>query len=210
MQQANEKIRIIVGDDHITVLEGLVAIINRQPDMVVVGQGANGSEVKQQWFEYRPDVRLIDLRMPEKDGIAVIEEVRNFDPDAKFLILTTYDTDDDIHRALKIGAKGYLLKDARREEILDYIRRIHMGETCVSAELTSKLVLSLSNEHLTKRELDVLIHIANGESNKVIARKLFISETTIKSHIRSIFLKFNVSSRTEAINAGIKRGLIRL
>lgn len=210
MALVNEKIRVLIADDHVTILEGLSAIINRQPDMLVVGEAANGREAVLLWKQYRPDISLIDLRMPFVDGNGVIEEVRKNDPGARFIVLTTFDTDEDIMRAMKVGAKGYLLKDARREEILDFIRRVHDGQTCISSAITSKLTVSLSNEDLTRRELDVIALMAEGNSNKKIGLKLFITETTVKSHVRSIFLKLNAASRTEAISIASKRGLIRI
>lgn len=210
MALVNEKIRVLIADDHVTILEGLSAIINRQPDMLVVGEAANGREAVLLWKQYRPDISLIDLRMPFVGGNGVIEEVRKNDPGARFIVLTTFDTDEDIMRAMKVGAKGYLLKDARREEILDFIRRVHDGQTCISSAITSKLTVSLSNEDLTRRELDVIALMAEGNSNKKIGLKLFITETTVKSHVRSIFLKLNAASRTEAISIASKRGLIRI
>jgi two-component system NarL family response regulator len=205
-----DKIRVLIADDHVTVLEGLAAIIGRQPDMKVVAEAANGREAVDLWEKHRPDVTLLDLRMPSLDGVGAIDEIRRQSASARVIVLTTFDSDNEIHRAIKAGAKGYLLKDARREELLDCIRRVNAGETCLPPALAAKLVDSLSSEPLTGRELDVLALLARGKSNKEIGVNLYISETTVKAHLRSIFGKLNVLSRTEAIAAASRRGLVQL
>ena len=205
-----DRIRVLVADDHVTVLEGLAAIIGRQPDMQVVAEAGNGREAVDLWQKYRPDVTLLDLRMPTLDGVGAMGEIRGQDASARVIVLTTFDSDNEIHRAIKGGAKGYLLKDARREELLDCIRRVNKGETCIPPALAAKLADSLSNEPLTGRESDVLALLAKGKSNKEIGVNLYISETTVKSHLRSIFTKLNVISRTEAISAATRRGLVQL
>jgi DNA-binding NarL/FixJ family response regulator len=205
-----KKIRVLIADDHVTVLEGLAAMIGRQPDMVVVADAADGQEAIDLWITHRPDVTLLDLRMPKLDGVDVIEEIRKRDPSARIIVLTTYETDTEILRAIKAGTKAYLLKDARREELLDCIRRVNRGETCFPASLVEKVAAGLSSEALTGRELNVLELLARGKSNKEIGVSLYISETTVKSHLRSIFKKLNVLSRTEAISVAGRRGLIRL
>lgn len=204
------KIRVLVADDHVTVLEGLAAIIGRQPDMVVVGEATDGREAVDLWQKQRPDVTLLDLRMPALDGVGAIDEIRRQDASARVVVLTTFDTDNEIYRAVKSGAKGYLLKDARREELLECIRRVNSGETCIPPALAAKLAAGVSNESLTGRELDVLRLLARGKSNKEIGVNLYISETTVKSHLRSIFGKLNVLSRTEAITTASRRGLVQL
>ena len=204
-----DKIRVLIADDHVTVLEGLAAIIGRQPDMMVVAEAADGQEAVDLWTEHHPDVTLLDLRMPTLDGVGVIENIRKQDASARVIVLTTYDNDTEILRAIKAGTKAYLLKDARREELLDCIRRVNRGETCIPASLAEKLAAGLSNESLTGRELNVLELLAQGKSNKEIGVNLYISETTVKSHLRSIFRKLNVLSRTEAITVASRRGLIR-
>jgi len=204
-----DKIRVLIADDHATVLEGLAAMIGRQPDMMVVAEAANGREAVDSWNKQQPDVALIDLRMPVLDGVGAIEEIRRQTPSARVVILTTFDTDNEIYRAIKAGAKGYLLKDARREELLDCIRKVNSGETCIPPALTAKLAASMSSETLTGRELDVLSLLARGKSNKEIGVNLYISETTVKSHLRSIFTKLNVLSRTEAITVASRRGLVQ-
>ncbi|MDC0740660.1 response regulator [Polyangium mundeleinium] len=205
-----DKIRVLIADDHITVLEGLAAIISRQPDMEVVAEASNGRQVVELWQQHRPDVALIDIRMPVLDGVAAIEEIRKNDASARLIVLTTFDTDNDLLNAVKAGAKGYLLKDSRREELLDCIRRVHRGETCLPASLVQKLAASLSREALTSREVEVLEYLARGQSNKEISALLGIGETTVKSHLRSIFRKLDVLSRTEAIATASRLGLIKL
>ena len=205
-----KKIRVLIADDHVTVLEGLAAMIGRQPDMVVVAEAADGQEAIDLWTIHRPEVTLLDLRMPKLDGVDVIEEIRKRDSSARIIVLTTYETDTEILRAIKAGTKAYLLKDARREELLDCIRRVNRGETCIPASLVEKVAAGLSSEALTGRELYVLELLAQGKSNKEIGVSLYISETTVKSHLRSIFKKLNVLSRTEAISVASRRGLIRL
>lgn len=203
-------IRVLVADDHVTVLEGLASIIGRQPDMEVVGQAANGREAVELWGRCQPDVALLDLRMPVLDGVGAIEEIRQRQPAARVVVLTTFDTDADISMAIKAGAKGYLLKDAPREELLACIRKVHAGETVISPSLVAKLASGLANEPLTGRELEVLGLLAKGRSNKEIGSHLYIGETTVKSHLRSIFAKLNVLSRTEAVAAASRRGLVQL
>ena len=207
---APDPIRLLIADDHVTVLEGLSAIIGRQPDMQVVAEAADGRQAVDLWREHRPDVTLLDLRMPTLDGVGAIEAIRREDASARVIVLTTYDTDTEILRAIKAGAKAYLLKDARREELLDCIRRVNRGETCIPAALVQKLTTGLSSESLTGRELNVLELLARGKSNKEIGANLYISETTVKSHLSSIFRKLNVLSRTEAITVASRRGLVRL
>lgn len=209
-KQATDLIRVLVADDHVTVLEGLVAIIGRQPDMAVVAEAANGREAVELWQKHHPDVMLIDLRMPFLDGAGVIEEIRRQDPSVRVIILTTFDTDIDISKVIKAGAKGYLLKDSPREELLECIRKVHAGETSIPAALVSKLAAGISSETLTGRELEVLSLLARGKSNKEIGTNLYISETTVKSHLRNIFSKLNVISRTEAISTASRRGLVQL
>lgn len=209
-EKDDAKIRVLIADDHVTVLAGLVAIIGLQPDMAVVAEAENGRQAVELWREFRPDVTLLDLRMPELDGVGAINAIRAADSSARIIILTTYDSDEDIHRAIKAGAKGYLLKDARREALLECIRHVHGGDTCIPPALLAKLATSMSSESLTGRELNVLELLASGLSNKEIGARLFITETTVKSHLRAIFTKLNVLSRTEAVTTANRRGLIKL
>ena len=178
--------------------------------MIVVAEATDGRRAVDLWRKLLPKVTLLDLRMPLLDGVGVIEEIRQQDPSARIVILTTYDSDNDIYRAIKAGAKGYLLKDARREEIVDCIRKVSAGETCIPQALLQKLATGISSEPLTDREAEVLQLLADGKSNKEIGAKLFISEFTVKGHLRNIFTKLNVLSRTEAIAMATRRGLVRL
>ena len=205
-----DKIRLLIADDHMTVLAGLASIIGMQRDMIVVAEAADGRQAVDLWRKHRPDVTLLDLRMPKLDGVGVIDEIRKEDTSARIVILTTYDTDNEIYRAIKAGAKGYLLKDARREELLDCIRKVSRDGTCIPQALVEKLAAGMSNETLTGRELGVLALLARGKSNQEIGANLFISETTVKGHLRNIFTKLNVLSRTEAITVASHRGLVQL
>jgi len=205
-----DRIRVLIADDHTTVLAGLASMIGLQPDMVVVAQATNGSDAVELWRKHSPDVTMLDLRMPKLDGVGVLTEIRRQDASARVIVLTTYDTDIEIYRAVKAGAKGYLLKDARGEELLDCIRKVQGGETCIPPALVTKLATGVSSETLTDRELEVLALLARGKSNKEIGANLFISEFTVKGHLRSIFAKLNVLSRTEAIAAASHRGLVQL
>jgi DNA-binding NarL/FixJ family response regulator len=205
-----DKIRVLVADDHMTVRAGVSSIIGMQPDMEVVGEAENGRQAVDLWHKHRPNVTLLDLRMPILDGVGVINEICQLEPSAKFVILTTYDTDNEIYGAIKAGAKGYLLKDERREVLLESIRKVSRGETCIPPALVEKLAAGMRGEALTSRELEVLALLARGKSNKEIAAKLFISETTVKGHLRSVFAKLNVLSRTEATTTALRRGLVQL
>ena len=205
-----DKIRVLIADDHVTVTAGLVAIIGMQPDMMVVAEAANGREAVDLWRKHRPDVTLLDLRMPVLDGVGAIAEIRQADAAARVIVLTTYETDNEIYRAIKAGAKGYVLKDAPREELLDCIRRVSRGEICIPPSLLERLAIGVGSETLTGRELDVLTLLARGKSNKEIGANLYISETTVKAHLRSIFTKLNVLSRTEAVASASRRGLVQL
>ena len=204
------RIGVVIADDHSVVREGLASLIGRKPDMKVLGEASNGREAIELWLKVRPDVMLLDLRMPELDGVSVIREIRAQDEDARIVVLTTFDGDEDIYRALKAGAKAYLLKDVAREALMECIRRVYQGETFVPPPLAAKLAERLSGDALSAREIDVLKLIAEGKSNKEIGSKLFISEGTVKSHVKGIFAKLNVISRTEAVATATRRGLIQL
>jgi DNA-binding NarL/FixJ family response regulator len=205
-----KRIRILIADDHSVVREGLVSLVKRKSDMVVVGEGSNGREAVELWKEHRPDVTLLDLRMPELDGVGAIKEIRELDENAHIVVLTTYDGDEDIYRAIKAGAKAYLLKDTARDALVDTVRRVHAGETYLPPQLAAKLAERVSGEALSPREIDVLQRMAVGKSNKEIGAELFISEGTVKTHIKSIFSKLDVVSRTEAVATATRRGLIQL
>jgi two-component system NarL family response regulator len=205
-----DQIRLLIADDHALILEGLAATISRQEDMTVVAKARDGREAVELWKKHRPDVALLDLRMPQLNGVGAIREIRDLDVAARIIVQTTYDTDEEIYQAVRAGAKAYLLKDAPLEELLNVIRRVHGGGTCIPPALAAKLASRMSGEALTRREVDVLKLLARGKSNKEIGSDLFIGETTVKTHVRSIFAKLNVLSRTEAIGAANRRGLIQL
>jgi two-component system NarL family response regulator len=204
------KTRILIADDHAVVREGLVAILNRQEDLDVVGEAVNGREAVEKWCNQRPDITLMDLRMPEMSGVSAIEAIRAENPNALIIVLTTYDTDEDIYRAMRAGAKAYVLKDAHREELLECIRHVRQGKTVVSPEVAAKLASRLSEEDLTNREMEILTFIAEGKSNKTVANALGISEGTVKTHVKSILEKLDATSRTEAVAIASRRGLIRI
>ena len=208
--QGSAKIRVLIADDHAVVREGLVAILNRQDDLIVVGEATNGREALEQWRKHRPDITLMDLRMPEMSGVAAIDAIRAEDDQALIIILTTYDSDEDVYRAMRAGAKAYVLKDAHREELLECIRCVCRGQMFVSPEVATKLASRISEEELTNRELEILTLLAEGKSNKLIARELNISEGTVKTHVKSILEKLDATSRTEAVAVAARRGLITL
>ena len=205
-----ERIRILIADDHSVVREGLVSLIKRKSSMVVVAEASNGREAVDLWKEHRPDITLLDLRMPELDGVGAIKEIRELDETARVIVLTTFDGDEDIYRAIKAGAKAYLLKDTARDALVDCVRRTHAGETYLPPQLAAKLAERVSGEALSAREIEVLRRIAAGKSNKEIGAELFISEGTVKTHVKSIFAKLDVVSRTEAVATATRRGWIQL
>jgi DNA-binding NarL/FixJ family response regulator len=204
------RISVLIADDHAVVRDGLVAMIGKWTDMTVVAQARDGREAVEEWKRHRPDVSLLDLRMPLLDGVAAIDQIRACDAGARVILLTTFDDEEDIYRGIRAGAKSYILKDALREDILTCIRNVHRGETVLPPSVAAKLAVRVSGTELTERELVVLRALAKGHSNKVIGRNLFISETTVKAHLKSVFTKLNVLSRTAAIAAAAKRGIVQL
>jgi DNA-binding NarL/FixJ family response regulator len=207
---SGKSVRIVIADDHVAVREGLNAIISQEPDMTVVGEASTGREAIEVWRKRRPDVVLLDLRMPEMDGLQAIEEIRREDASARIVVLTAFETDNEVARAVKAGAMGYVLKDATREELLDCIRKVSMGKASISPLMAAKLAEDMGRETLSSRELEVLTLLARGKSNRQIGAILSIGENTVKSHLRRIFAKLNVLSRTEAVAAATWRGLVRL
>jgi len=203
-------IRILIADDHPVVREGLAAMIKRRTDMTVVAEANHGQEAVALFHQHQPDVVLMDLRMPEMDGVEAILTIREQTPEARVIVLTTYDTDEDIYRALRAGAKAYLLKDTPREELLDTIRAVSAGRTRVPSDVAAKLVERVSSETLTAREVDVLRLIVAGHSNREIATLLYISEGTVKTHVNHLLMKLGVSDRTQAVTTALRRGLVSL
>jgi DNA-binding NarL/FixJ family response regulator len=210
MNRAKKVIRVLVADDHTVVRDGLVAIIKQEIDMDVVAETGDGRKAVELWKKHRPDVTLMDLRMPELDGVNAIYEIRAAEPNARVILLTTFDGDEDIYRGMRAGAKSYLLKDVRREELFQCIREVHAGKTFVPPAIAAKLAERLPTEELSPRELEVLRLLAEGKPNKLIGVALSIAEVTVKSHVQSLFKKLNVLSRTEAIAVANRRGLLHL
>lgn len=208
--QQSEKISVLIVDDHALFRTGVATVINKQRDMTVIAQAGDAEIGIRLFAEHVPDVALIDVRIPGMDGVEMIENLRQKFPAAKLIILTTYDTDEDIERALRAGAKGFLLKDATSAELVDAIRAVQQGRTVVAPSVATKLAERVTQPALTAREMSVLRLVVNGKANKEIANDLFISEGTVKIHLTHLFEKLEVASRTEAIALAIKRGLVRL
>ena len=204
------RIRILAVDDHPIVREGIAALIAIQPDMVLVGQASDGREAIQQFRTHRPDVTVMDLQMPEMNGLDALIAIRNEFPNAKIIMLTTYKSDTQIIRALKAGAQGYLLKNALHKELLDTIRAAHVGKKTVSPEASLEIVEHATDDALTPAEISVLRLIAAGRANKEIADQLFTTEESVKSRVRSILSKLGASDRTHATTIALKRGIIEL
>src|SRR5437870_7237122 len=203
-------IRVLVAEDHTVVRDGLVAIIKQEADMDVVAETGDGQQAAELWKKHRPDVTLMDLRMPGVDGVNAIYQIRAADPNARIVVLTTFDGDEDIYRGMRAGAKSYLLKDVRREELFQCIRDVHAGRAFLPPAIAAKLAERLPAEELTPREVEVLRLLAEGKPNKLIGAALAITEVTVKSHVQSVFRKLNVLSRTEAMAVASRRGLLRL
>jgi two-component system NarL family response regulator len=204
-------IRVLLAEDHEVVRDGLAAIIDYQADMTVVGHACNGEEAVERFAELQPDITLMDLRMPGMGGAPAIEAIRKKFGDARIIVLTTYDGDENIYRALKAGARGYLLKDSGKDDLLSAIRAVHEGRSYVPPEIATRLVTrTQAGAPLTTREIEVLQLMAEGKSNKEIGAALFISEGTVKTHVNSIHEKLSVSDRTEAVIVALKRGIIDL
>lgn len=206
---ATKSIRVLVADDHAVVRGGILGIVNSQPDMAVIAEASDGITAVEQFQSLQPDVSLIDLQMPRMDGVAVVTKFREQDPNARVIILTTYDTDEDIEQALRAGAKAYLLKDVEPQDLIQCIRDVYAGKTALAPTVAAKLATKLTRVQLTPRELEVLKLIGAGRSNKEIAGLLNIAESTAKLHVNTLFEKLNVTSRTEAMRVGLDRGLIR-
>jgi DNA-binding NarL/FixJ family response regulator len=209
MSKANP-IRVLIADDHFVVRMGLAAVINTQPDMVVVAEAINGKQAIEFFRQHRPDITLMDLRMPEMGGIEAITAIRKEFPESRFIVLTTYDGDEDIYRALQAGARSYLLKDMLRDTLVDAIRAVHAGQRRIPPEVANRLAERMDRSELTPRELEVLRLIVEGKSNKEIAAELSVAEGTVKIHINNILSKLGVSDRTQAATFALQRGIIHM
>jgi two-component system NarL family response regulator len=209
-ESSTDVITVVIADDHPVVREGLVAIFKSQKDIKVVAEATNGEEALEMCSHHLPDVLLLDLRMPEKDGLQVITElaVRRLSR-PRVIVMTTYESEEDIRRALKAGAKGYLVKGTAPQQIRESVRRVAAGESLLPANIAAKLAESMAHPELSERERQVLQYMANGRSNKEIGQVLYISENTVKAHVKSILTKLDAMGRTEAIAIAIKRGLIK-
>ena len=206
----NDLIRVLVVEDHDVVREGLVALLKLADGLEVVGEAGDGVEAIAQFRRHKPDVSLIDLRMPRLSGVDVIQRIRMESPQARFIVLTTYDGDEDIYRALKAGARAYLLKGMTSKELIATIRAVHSGKSHIPPAIAEKLAGRMGAEDLTPREFDVLEQIVSGKSNKEIAAELEVSEATVKTHINSLLGKLGVTDRTQAATTALKRGIVSL
>ena len=208
--QDNPPIRILTVDDHQLLREGIAAVLEGQPDMMLIAQASSGREAIERFREHRPDVTLMDLRMPDMSGIEAIIGIRGDFPEARIIVLTTYSGDVQVVRALKAGARGFLLKGRVNRELLDVIRAVHAGQKRIPPEIAEELAEHAGEENLSARELEVLGLVARGNANKEIAARLAITEETVKSHITKILAKLRANDRTHAVTIGLKRGLIGL
>ena len=203
-------IRVLVVEDHNVVRQGLVALLKVVDGLDVVGEAADGVEAIEQFRKHQPDVTLMDLRLPRLSGVEAIQRIRSEAPQARVIVLTTYDGDEDIYRALKAGARAYLLKGMTSEDLVTTIRAVHAGKSHIPRAIAEKLAERMGTEDLTPREFDVLEQIVNGMSNKEIATVLGVSEATVKTHINSLLGKLGVTDRTQAATAAIQRGIVPL
>ena len=207
---ADEQIRTVIADDHPVVREGLGALVNSQRDMKVVGEAANGREAVQQFCLHRPDVLLLDLRMPEMGAVEAIQAILEKAPEARIIVISTYSGDEDIYRALKAGAKAYLLKDSPREQLLESIRSVHAGRLSIPPSIALRLAARLRNAELTDREVEIVRLMVAGKSNKEIGASLKITEGTVKVHVSHLLAKLGAGGRAEAIRIALDRGIVHL
>ncbi len=209
-EKTNHKIRVLIADDHFLVRLGLVALVKTEPDMEVVGEAADGVQAVEHFARCSPDLVLMDLRMPLKDGIQATQEIRRRFPGARVLMLTTFDCDEDIYRAFQAGVQGYVLKSATGETLIPALRAVAAGQRWIPKEVASRLTFRGTFKELTLREVDVLQQLAKGLANKQIADVLSISEYTVKDHLKNILAKLRVADRTAAVTVAMQRGIIHL
>ncbi len=207
---AAPQIRVLCVDDHPLMREGIAAVVRNEPDMLLVAEASTGQEAIQGFREHRPDITLMDLRLPDIGGIDAMVAIRTEFPDARVVMLTTFEGDAEIQRSLEAGAQAYLLKSMPRKQLVDAIRKVHAGKKHVPPEVAAQLAEHLGDEALSNREIEVLQKVAGGNRNSDIAALLFISEETVKGHIKHIMEKLGASDRTEAVAIGIRRGIIHL
>jgi len=205
-----KRIRILTADDHALLRQGIAALVEIEPDMELVAQASTGREAIEQFRRHRPDITLMDLQMPDISGIEAILAIRGEFPDARIVVLTTYAGDSQVVRALKAGARGYLLKGTVHTDLLETIRAVHAGKKRIPPEVAAELAMHATEDELTARELEILKLIAKGNANKEIAAQLSIREDTVKSHVGSILEKLGANDRTHAVTIGLKRGIIDL
>jgi DNA-binding NarL/FixJ family response regulator len=203
-------IRVLTVDDHALIREGVAALIANQKDMRLVGEASNGREAIEQFRSHRPDITLMDMQMPEMNGIDALIAIRSEFPEARIIVLTTYAGDALCKRAMKAGAQAYILKGNVRKDLLDTIRTVRAGKKILHAEVAAELAIHAADDALSEREVEVLSLIAAGNSNKLVADQLAISEDTVKGHVKNILSKLGVNDRTHAVTAALKRGIIEL
>jgi DNA-binding NarL/FixJ family response regulator len=206
----NAPARVLVVDDHALVRTGVANIISHESDLSVVAEASNGLEAVEAFAQHRPDVTLLDLRMPVMEGVEAVRRIRQLDPEARVIVLTTYDTDEDITRALKAGAKAYVLKDITADDLIACIRDVLAGKTYLAPAAAARLAEGFARVQVTPRELSTLQLMAEGKANKEIGTALGISERTVKTHLGHLFEKLGVTSRTEAVKVAVRRGLVRM
>ena len=210
MVDVEKKIRIMVVDDQAVVRQGFVALVNLVPDMLVIAEATNGKQAIEQFRIHQPDITLMDLRMPVMSGVEAISAIRREFPQARIIVLTTFDGDEDIYRSLQAGAQGYLLKDMFFNELEEAVRKVHAGLRRIPNVVADRLAERMGSSDLTGRELEVLEQIVKGKSNKEIASVLRISEATVKSHINNLLSKLGVTDRTQAATTALQRGLVHM
>jgi len=204
------KIKILVADDHPVVRDGIISIVEVEKDMRVIAQAEDGIKAVELAKKHQPDIILLDLRMPGLDGLEVVAQIQSLRLPSKVIVLTTFESERDVHLALKSGARSYLLKDTPREILLDTIRQVHRGKTCIPPRIGQKLAENMSHPTLSKREMEILKLIADGRSNKEIGNQLGITEGTVKTHTKSVLSKLHAPGRTAAVKEAIHRGLVHL